>query len=187
MAVDRAWENELNKLEKTLLTCLECRAKPLMPEALVCRAAFRSFDTDNDGFIDYREFVRGMEKFGLVASPAVRGLFDRYSKADGDSETLSYEEFVGSIMGYLNDSEKPPVPPRKDVHAWELNGDVRRRDSPANKWQNSSSEGFTDRRPVRQISLANDKWRSTPAWKWSKDDDGNWQPDRSSSGHSRDM
>jgi len=183
MAADRAWENELNKLEKTLLTCLECRAKPLMPEALVCRAAFKSFDTDSDGYIDYREFVRGMEKFGLNASPAVRGLFDRYAGTDGESETLSYDEFVKGILGYLDDGqEKPPVPPRKDVHSWELNGDAQRRNSPANKWQNSSPDGFPNQRPIRQISLANDKWRSTPHWKWSKDDDGNWQADKPSRG-----
>ena len=128
------WEADVNEIEKVLKQCLECRVKNCVNERLILRNAFRIFDTDNNGTVDYREFVRALEKFGLAATPQVRGLFDRYAQIDSvESETMSYDEFASGLFG----SEKPPIPPKRDTHSWSLNGDTQMRESPANRWATS--------------------------------------------------
>jgi hypothetical protein len=163
------WEAEVNKLETVLKQCLECRVKKCVDERLILRNAFRAFDTDNSGEVCYREFVRALEKFGLVASPAVRGLFDRYALMDND-QTLSYEEFSVGLFG----SYKPPVPAKRDKESWSLNTDLQQRESPANGWATSTDQLSPNHRPVRVMSIANPRHRDQKPPNWSRDEDGSW-------------
>ena len=171
--VDDQWEKELNHLESVLKDCLEARANPRLcvNERLTLMRSFRTFDTNNSGDICYPEFVRSLERFGLVASPAVRGLYDRYAMIDGIGTSLTYSEFCDGLYG----DNKPPPQPRKDRSDWELPSMERMRESPTNKWQNSSDQLSPSKRPVRVVSIANPKHREMPPVKWSKDANGDWE------------
>jgi hypothetical protein len=172
-AADVAWEKELNDLEKVLKQCLECRTKKRIDERLTLRLAFKAFDTDNSGEVCYREFVRALEKFGLVASQQVRGLFDRYASMDMSKESLSYEEFSRGLFGPVE--HKPQPQPRKDAHSWGLDGDAQLRQSPANRWANSTEDLSPNQRPLRQMSIANPKHRDQKPPTWERDEYGGWR------------
>ena len=171
MADEKAWTAELNALEETLKQCLESRAKPCVNEMVTLKRAFVAFDADNSGQVSYKEFVRALEKFGFTASPSVRGLFDRYARVDGDNDNLSYTEFSAGLFG----DEKPPVHPKPGPGEWLLEDALIMRTTPANKWQGSTGELVASpTRAVRQLSIANEKHRGQPPWKWSQGADGQW-------------
>ena len=151
-----AWEAELNALEKTLKECLKVRAKPLVDEVLTLKRAFKAFDFNDSGQIEYKEFVRALEKFGMSPTPAVRGLFDRYAQVDGNANGISYAEFTAGFFGEAKN--KPPVPPKPSRGAWFLDGDFRQlRTAPANSWQGSSAEKIqSPERVVKAISITSE-------------------------------
>ena len=93
-------------LEKKLIKSLECRVKPWVNESLALKQAFHKNTTSTA--IEYHEFARALEKFGLVPSPALRGLFDRYALVDtgGEQKLLSTEDFA---RGLLSNGPKPPI------------------------------------------------------------------------------
>ena len=170
-----AWEAELNALEKTLKECLKVRAKPLVDEVLTLKRAFKAFDFNDSGQIEYKEFVRALEKFGMSPTPAVRGLFDRYAQVDGNANGISYAEFTAGFFGEAKN--KPPVPPKPSRDAWFLDGDFRQlRTAPANSWQGSSAEKIqSPERVVKAISITSEKWRTMAPPKWEPGPDGTWK------------
>lgn len=100
---------ELNALEVLLKRCIYGKSKEGANEELVLQKAFKQFDADGSGEVSYSEFVRAMERFGLVVTSEIlpgrasggvreevmRGLFDRYN-TDG-SEAISYSEFAAGL------------------------------------------------------------------------------------------
>ena len=170
-----AWEAELNALEKTLKECLKVRAKPLVDEVLTLKRAFKAFDFNDSGQIEYKEFVRALEKFGMSPTPAVRGLFDRSAQVDGNANGISYAEFTAGFFGEAKN--KPPVPPKPSRDAWFIDGDFRQlRTAPANSWQGSSAEKIqSPERVVKAISITSEKWRTMAPPKWEPGPDGTWK------------
>ena len=77
-------------------------------EVRALKETFKRFDQDNSGEVNFREFCRAMECFGLsVSQPGqkgsggvppdvLRGLFNRYN-TDG-SECISYLEFTSGLF-----------------------------------------------------------------------------------------
>ena len=108
-------------------------------------------------------------RYGLYASQTLRGLFDRYN-SDG-TEELSYATFSDGLYG----DQKPwPPPPKSDPDVWKTDMENRLRDTPSNNWQTSSAELSPNARPVRVMSLANEKHREQKAGMWVQDED-KWQ------------
>jgi hypothetical protein len=62
-------------------------------EVRALKETFKRFDQDNSGEVNFREFCRAMECFGLSV---LRGLFNRYN-TDG-SECISYLEFTSGLF-----------------------------------------------------------------------------------------
>lgn len=166
-AEQKAWHAELNKLEETLRHAIMQRAKPCMSDQHTLKLAFRAFDFTEEGhgtdtgFVSYSEFCKAMERFGLYASVPVRGLFDRYN-ADG-AEDLSYAVFSDGLYG----DEKPwPPPPKRHPEDCKTDQKEWLRDGPTNSWDTSVETLSPNKRPVRVLSIANEKHRTAAAPKW---------------------
>lgn len=171
-AEEVAWAAELDNLEDVLKKAIAQRVKPCNSDKHTLKLAFQSVDFDemgkpaDSGSVSYHEFVAALERFGLYASQAVYGLFDRYNVDGG--ENLNYAAFSEGLYG----TKKPfPPPPRRGA------GEATRprpgsaellRDAPPNRWANSAETGSPNRRPVRVLSLANPKHRSQAAPKWKQ-------------------
>jgi hypothetical protein len=96
-------------------------------------------------------------------------LFDRYN-SDG-AEELSYATFSDGLYG----DQKPwPPPPKSDPDAWKTDTKEWQRETPSNNWQTSSAELSPNARPVRVLSLGNERHREQAAGKWEQDEE-KWQ------------
>eukprot|EP00322_Chrysochromulina_rotalis_P019186 CAMPEP_0115840642 /NCGR_PEP_ID=MMETSP0287-20121206/6877_1 /TAXON_ID=412157 /ORGANISM="Chrysochromulina rotalis, Strain UIO044" /LENGTH=402 /DNA_ID=CAMNT_0003294261 /DNA_START=20 /DNA_END=1228 /DNA_ORIENTATION=- len=106
-AIEYVCEGDIDVLEKILRQNVFQKSAGTNEERAL-KAAFKAFDVDNSGEVDFHEFTRAMERFGLaVAQPgqkgsggvppaALRGLFNRYN-ADGSS-CISYLEFSDGLF-----------------------------------------------------------------------------------------
>lgn len=168
----RAWVKDLNKLEDILRDAVasRCRATESFPHKL--KLAFKAVDFDERGFgvetgcVSYSEFVRALERFGFYATGreaiALRGLFDRYNP--DFAPDVNYAAFISGLYA----DEKPwPPPPKRDPAECKTEAKEQLRESPANRWANSSDELVPHERPQRVLSLANEAHRTQIAPTWT--------------------
>ena len=106
-AINYVSEGDMNMLEDILVKNIYQKSQGVNVERAL-RNAFKQFDADGSGEVEFREFRLAMERFGLtMASPdsrskggvpyeVLRGLFDRYNK--DQSESLSYQEFSDGLF-----------------------------------------------------------------------------------------
>lgn len=103
---------KIDAIEKMLIDAIRARSSG-SNETRALETAFKSFDTDKNGTIEFSEFRKAMERFGLATGghasvsgctlDVINALFDRYDP-DG-SGSLSYQEF---IKGVFKLEEPPP-------------------------------------------------------------------------------
>ena len=87
-----------------LRAALQLRGGGLLPLA----KAFKEFDTDNSGQLNWEEFCGALRKCGLTLTPQdIRQLFLQCDK-DGNNE-ISLQEFIESIRGQFSNSRKDLV------------------------------------------------------------------------------
>lgn len=95
-------------LEKELRRAAYARCDALTSERRSLKKAFDFFDLDHSGTVDFDEFCRALERFGLHMKESRKGvgglsrseaqaLFDKYD-SDG-SGYLSYSEFADALIG----------------------------------------------------------------------------------------
>lgn len=95
-------ELKVDILEKSLRSKLETDTgfADEAGQAIALQRVFKHFDTDNSGYVDFREFVAALVRLNFVGvQHEVKALFERYD-ADG-SGFLDYGEFCGSVFGLL--------------------------------------------------------------------------------------
>ena len=96
------------KLEKELRRSAYAHCDAATSERRSLKKAFDFFDTDNSGTVDFAEFTRALERFGLHMRDTRQGvgglrpdeaqaLFDKYD-TDGSGH-LSYNEFADALLG----------------------------------------------------------------------------------------
>ena len=169
------WHGELNALEEVLKKAIAQRAKPCMSDKHTLKLAFQAVDFDefgkpaDSGSVSYPEFCAALERFGLYASQSVRGLYDRYNP--GNEEALCYRDFMDGL--YTAEKSWPP-PSRRDAAEWHVLSGEQQRESPANRWANSTASLSPQQRPVRVMSIANDKHRFMKPLEWERDGSGAW-------------
>ena len=98
----------VERLESELRAGIAARASNEMSESRALKRAFLAFDSDASGAIDFREFTRALERFGLhtqdsgrngaggLSNSVAKALFDRFDK-DG-SGLLEYQEFEQALL-----------------------------------------------------------------------------------------
>jgi hypothetical protein len=95
------------KLEAELRRAAYARCDAVTSERRSLKKAFDFFDIDNSGTVDFAEFTRALERFGLhmadsrqgvggLRTDEARALFDKYD-ADGSGH-LSYNEFADALL-----------------------------------------------------------------------------------------
>jgi Ca2+-binding EF-hand superfamily protein len=68
-------------------------------------SAFREFDLDHSGHLNWEEFGAALQKCGVAPSPQdIRALFLEFD-ADGNNE-ISYNEFVSALRGNLSEKRR---------------------------------------------------------------------------------
>jgi Ca2+-binding EF-hand superfamily protein len=94
------------QFEEELLKKLEQKTSARLSEETILLRAFKYFDLDNSGTVSLDEWLRALEKIGILIVD--RGLFERYFREyDLDqSGSLDYKEFSAVICG-----TKPKVAP----------------------------------------------------------------------------
>ena len=163
----RSWHGELNAAEEKLRMAIAIRAKPCMSDQHTLKLAFRAMDFDEKGYgvetgcVTYTEFCLALERFGFYPSAVLRGLFDRYNP-DG-SDDLNYATFS---TGLYTDEKPWPPPAKKAAKECEIMGKERLREAPTNNWATSTGELSPNARPVRVLSLANEKHRGQALPQW---------------------
>lgn len=93
-------EAKINDLERRLKEKIEVSTGFADPEvrARKLEQAFRYFDTNNSGAIDYDEFFAAMTKFNFVGvQREIEGLFNKYD--EDASGTIDYREFSYYLFG----------------------------------------------------------------------------------------
>ena len=94
---------KIDEIEKRLIDAIRARSNGVS-ETRALESVFKQFDTDKSGCIDFHEFQRAMERFGLATGGHYSGctvelimaLFDRHDP-DGSGE-LSYSEFIKGLF-----------------------------------------------------------------------------------------
>lgn len=106
-AITYVSEADMNVLESILKKNIYQKSQGVNEERTL-KAAFKQFDADGSGEVEFREFTMAMERFGLsiasedarskggVPLQVLRGLFDRYNTDKGES--LSYQEFSNGFF-----------------------------------------------------------------------------------------
>jgi Ca2+-binding EF-hand superfamily protein len=87
------------KFENELRAKLQQKATPRLGEETILLKAFRFFDLDNSNTVNCEEFVKAIEKIGIIVenTQILQQIFQHY---DTDrSGTLDYREFVAAIFG----------------------------------------------------------------------------------------
>lgn len=112
-AIQYVCEGDIDVLERILKKAIYQKSVGTNEERAL-KAAFKLFDIDNSGEVNFHEFTRAMERFGLtLAQPGqkgsggvppevLRGLFDRYNRDQSDA--ISYLEFADGL--FANDVQR---------------------------------------------------------------------------------
>ena len=87
-------QRKLDGLEATLLDSLSAQGG----EREVLTRIFKKYDSNADGLLQFDEFERFVENFGIVNKPQdeVRALFERYDS--DDSGALAFSEFSAAML-----------------------------------------------------------------------------------------
>jgi hypothetical protein len=169
----RVWNAELDALETTLRDAISSRTRATASTQDTLRRAFRAVDFDDKGYgvqtdtVSFSEFCRALERFGLYTdrpeqAVRVRGLFDRHNPEV--AENISYIDFIQTLYA---EARPVAVPPKRRPEECTTDARPMLRESPCNSWATSTPELFEHERPVRQLSLANEKHRTaSPPPKW---------------------
>ena len=88
-----------NNFEKELRQKLDQKSTTRMSEETILLRAFKYFDLDNSGCVSFSEWLKALEKIGMVLTDLsqMRDLFNFYD-VDRSGE-LDYKEFVDMLMG----------------------------------------------------------------------------------------
>ncbi|OMJ76707.1 hypothetical protein SteCoe_23868 [Stentor coeruleus] len=88
-----------DKFETELLQKLQQKSTAHISEETVLMRSFKYFDLDNSGAVSYEEWVKAIEKIGVILPDPGRlqELFNLYDK--DNSGHLDYREFIGGIFG----------------------------------------------------------------------------------------
>jgi len=107
------------KFEKELRAKLNQKATAKSSEEQILLKAFKYFDLDNSGDVDFDEFIKAVDKIGVqaFAEAELRELFEFY---DLDSSgSLDYKEFSGIVFGNASGVSKQ-LSPGKDGKATDV-------------------------------------------------------------------
>lgn len=88
-----------DRFETELVQKLQQKSTSHISEETVLMRAFKYFDLDNSGAVSYDEWVKAIEKIGVILPDSVRlhELFKEYDQ--DDSGQLDYREFIAGIFG----------------------------------------------------------------------------------------
>lgn len=93
---------QIDDIEKRLIEAIRTRSSGAN-ETRALETTFKQFDADKNGTIEFEEFRKAMERFGLATGPhpgctveVINALFDRYDP-DG-SGAISYDEFIKGVF-----------------------------------------------------------------------------------------
>jgi Ca2+-binding EF-hand superfamily protein len=107
------------------------RSTSYVSEETLMLRSFKYFDLDNSGMVSLEEWMKAIEKIGVVVTNAglLEELFHAYDTS-GDGE-LDYQEFIASVFGANSATAKRMSPsklqPQEQQHAEEVLENVRTR------------------------------------------------------------
>ena len=87
------------QFENELKVKLQQKATSYVSEETILMRSFKYFDLDNSGYVSLEEWIKAVEKIGVVvpSRPQLEELFHAYDTS-GDNQ-LDYTEFVAAVFG----------------------------------------------------------------------------------------
>ena len=110
------------KFEKELVLKLQQKSTAHISEETILMRSFKYFDLDNSGFVSFEEWVRAIEKIGVVLPDGInlREIFTAY---DSDSSgELDYREFIAGVFGENSNAGKFLAPQKASSPAIQQQG-----------------------------------------------------------------
>ena len=110
------------KFEKELVLKLQQKSTAHISEETILMRSFKYFDLDNSGFVSFEEWVRAIEKIGVVLPDGInlREIFIAYdSDASGE---LDYREFIAGVFGENSNAGKFLAPQKASSPAIQQQG-----------------------------------------------------------------
>jgi Ca2+-binding EF-hand superfamily protein len=110
------------KFEKELVLKLQQKSTAHVSEETILMRSFKYFDLDNSGFVSFEEWIRAIEKIGVVL-PEGTNLREIFTLYDTDSSgELDYREFIAGVFGENSASGKFLAPQKASSPAIQQQG-----------------------------------------------------------------
>lgn len=110
------------RFEQELIQKLQQKSTPHVSEETVLMRAFKYFDLDNSGQVSFEEWVKAIEKIGVVL-PDGEKLQQIFTLYDADhSGELDYKEFIAGVFGENSMAGKSLTPQKASSPAIQQQG-----------------------------------------------------------------